>query len=255
MPDTLAHFVFARRVLEAAAPQLKSRVCVDSPAFRAGTFGPDPLFNDPSPRRRAEGFEMHRRPGREALERMRAPVERRMPWAADYAAGFFCHYALDRLCHPELKAMDARGEAKHIAVETALDRALFLQGAADAPRRIELSDSALRTAAEMYRSVSPGQLRADLNAYWRIRRFLFRGVGTALAPVAGRLKPAWNGLIPYAEPDEGIRRGMDMLQRRMEDSVELAAVQLAHLFAAYDAGAPLDPWLNADFAGGKQDDT
>ena len=252
MPDTLAHFVYARRVL-AATPRLRARISADSPAFRVGTFGPDPLFNDPSPRRRAEGFEMHRRPGREALERMRAPVEARMPWAADYAAGFFCHYALDRLCHPELKAMHARGEAKHIAVETALDRALYLAGAADAPRRIELSDSALRAAAAMYQRVSPRQFRSDLNSYWHIRRFLLRGGGTKLAPIAGRVKPAWDGLIPYSEPEEGIRRGMDMLAARMEDTVELAAEQLTRLFAAYDGGAPLDPWLNADFAGGKRD--
>ena len=255
MPDTLAHLLYARRVLEAAAPQLRARVCADSPAFRAGTFGPDPLFNDPNPRRRAEGFEMHRRAGREAMERMRAPVQGRMPWAADYAAGFFCHYALDRLCHPELKAMDARGEAKHAAVETALDRALYLQGAVDAPRRIELSDSALRAAAEMYARVSPRQFRTDVNAYWRIRRFLLRGGGTKLAPIAGRVKPAWDGIIPYSEPDPGIRRGMDMLLGRMEGTVELAAEQLTRLFAAYDAGAPLDPWLDANFAGGGQSAT
>ena len=251
MPDTLAHLLYARRVLAAAQPLLRARISPDSPAFRAGTFGPDPLFNDPSPERRAEGFEMHRRPGREAMERMRAPVRGRMPWAADYAAGFFCHYALDRLCHPELKAMDARGEAKHIAVETALDRALYLRGAVDAPRRIELSDSALRAAAEMYARVSPRQLRSDMSAYWRIRRFLLRGGGTKLAPLAGRVRPAWDGLIPYSEPDEGIRRGMDMLAARMEDGVAIAADQLTRLFDAYDAGAPLDPWLNADFAGAK----
>lgn len=251
MPDTLAHIVFARRVLAASQPRMRNRVCVDSPAFRVGTFGPDPLFNDPSPERRAEGFEMHRRAGREALERMRAPVAARMPWAAEYAAGFFCHYALDRLCHPELKAMAARGEAKHIAVETALDRALYLAGAADAPRRIELSDSALRAAAEMYARVSPRQFRADVNAYWRIRRLLLRGGGTKLAPIAGRIRPAWDGLIPYSEPDEGIRRGMDMLAARLEDGVAIAADQLTRLFDAYDAGAPLDPWLNADFAGAK----
>ena len=56
MPDTLAHLLYARRVLAAAQPLLRARISPDSPAFRAGTFGPDPLFNDPSPERRAEGF-------------------------------------------------------------------------------------------------------------------------------------------------------------------------------------------------------
>lgn len=253
MPDQIAHLLFARRVLAAAKPELRARVSADSPAFHVGTFGPDPLFNDPSARRRAEGFEMHRRPGREAMERMRGPVRGGMPWAADYAAGFFCHYALDRLCHPELKALAARGEAKHVAVETAYDRKLYLQGGVDLPRRIEMSASALRAAAAMYTRVTPGRFRSDLNAYWRIRRFLLRGGGTGLARIAGSVKPAWDGLIPYAEPSEGIARGMEILEARIEASVDVAARQLENCFDAFDAGAPLDPWLNADFAGGKQE--
>ena len=249
MPDQLAHMLFAQRVLEASKPELRARICAASPAFRAGTFGPDPLFNDPAPRRRAEGFEMHRRPGREAMERMRAPVRDGMPWAADYAAGFFCHYALDRICHPELKAMADRGEAKHLAVETAFDRRLYLRGSVDVPRRIELSGSALRAAAAMYERVSPRQFHADLAAYWRIRRFLLRSGGTGLATFAGHVKSAWDGFIPYADPAPGILRGMEMLQARMDDSVCIAAEQLARCFEAFDVGAPLDPWLNADFAG------
>lgn len=55
MPDQIAHYLFARRVLAAAPSGVRARVCADSNAFRAGTFGPDPLFNDPSPRRRGLG--------------------------------------------------------------------------------------------------------------------------------------------------------------------------------------------------------
>lgn len=249
MPDTLAHFVFARRVLEAAAPQLKSRVCVDSPAFRAGTFGPDPLFNDPSPRRRAEGFEMHRRSGREALERMRAPVERRMPWAADYAAGFFCHYALDRLCHPELKAMDARGEAKHLPLEAAYDRELYQRGAGELPKRIFPGDADCRAAVQMYKSLTPQQFRADVRVYWAMRRALVLQNGRFLAALPGKLSAAWDGIIPYAEPSEGIRRGIAMLDGKLRDCVDEAAEQLERYFSAIDADAPLDKWTAPDFAG------
>lgn len=253
MPDQLAHMLFAQRVLKASTSKLRARICASSPAFRAGTFGPDPLFNDPVPRRRAEGFEMHRMPGRISMERMRAPVRDGMPWAADYAAGFFCHYALDRICHPELKAMAARGEAKHLAVETALDRQIYLRGDVCVPRRIELSNSALRAAAAMYDRVSPRQFRADLTAYWRIRRFLLRSGGTGLAKLAGRAKSAWDGFIPYAEPAPGVLRGMEMLQACMDDSVDIVAEQLARCFESFDANASLDPWLNTDFAGKKHE--
>lgn len=249
MPDHIAHLLFARRVLRAASPALRDRISVGSAAFRAGTFGPDPLFNDPSPKRRAEGFELHRRPGAYALERMRAPVRRGMPWAADYAAGFFCHYALDRACHPDLKAMAARGEASHIAVETAYDRRLYLRGAAELPRRIEMSESALRAAACMYERLTPQQYRADLSAYWRMRRFLLARGGTHLAGWVGKIRPAWDGVIPHAAPAPGILRGMEILDAHLNEAVAPAAAQLEAYFSAIDADAPLDAWFNADFAG------
>ena len=250
MPDQLAHIRFARRVLQAADSAVRARVCADSMAFRCGTFGPDPLFNDPLPGGRAEGFGLHHKPGRVALERLRAPVAKRMPWAADYAAGFFCHYALDRLCHPELKAMVERGEARHLAVETAYDKLLLQRDRSDMPRLFRLSPSALRTAAAIYEGISPARFRADLAGFWALKRFLLFGGSAHLASLPKHVKPSWDGLIPYAEPSPGVVRGMEMLEARIDASVDIAAEQLNRYFAAIDAGLPLDSWTDADFGGG-----
>lgn len=249
MPEQLAHFLFARRVIAAADESVRARVNVHSPAFRAGSFGPDPLFNDPSPYRRAEGVEMHRRSGREALERMRAPVRDHMPWAADYAAGFFCHYALDRICHPEIRRMTAAGEVRHLALETAYDRLLRQRGLNDLPRRIPLPRPALQAAACMYERLNPAQLRADIEIFWLIRRFLVLGSGTPLAHVPGKFMKKLDGLIPYAENSPGIERGMGILDALIEGGVQIAADQIGRYFAAIDANQALDPWLDADFGG------
>ncbi len=249
MPDQLAHIRFARRVLAAADASVRARVSGDSPVFRCGTFGPDPLFNDPLPSGRAEGLGLHRLPGRVSLERMREPVKGGMPWAADYAAGFFCHYALDRMCHPELKAMAARGEAGHVAVETAYDRVLFARSRADMPSRITLSLSQLQAVAMMYEGITPSRFRADLRAYWLLRRILLNGKSSHIAGVPRHIRAKWDGLIPYREPSPGVRRGMEMLERRIDASVDEAAEQLSRYFAAIDTGAPLDPWTDLDFAG------
>ena len=254
MPDQLAHIRFARRVLDAADASLRARVCANSMAFRCGTFGPDPLFNDPLPSGRAEGLGLHRKPGWIALERMRAPVREHMPWAADYAAGFFCHYALDRLCHPLLKEMAARGEAPHTAVETAYDRLLFERSRDDMPARIHMSATALRAAAEMYEGISPARFRADLEGYWAIKHImLFKG-SSFLAPLPKLVMPSLDGLIPYAKPSPGIVRGMERLEACIDASVEIAAEQLSRYFAAIDENLPLDPWTNADFAGSYPDE-
>lgn len=248
MPDQLAHYFFARRVW-AAAGELQRRIDPASPAFRAGSFGPDPLFNDFSPERRGQGFGMHRRPGREALEKLREPLKRNLPGAADYAAGFFTHYALDRLCHPDLKAMDARGEARHVPTETAYDRALYLRSGRQLPRRIALDEGACRIAAGMYADVSARQFQRDLAAYWKLRRMLILGGGTKIAAIADSLHPAWKGIIPSGTPTEGTRKGIRMLDELLEKSVPEAAEQLGRFFHAVENDLPLDNWTDLNFAG------
>ena len=249
MPDQLAHYVFARRVWKACGRALRDRIDPDSIAFRLGTFGPDPLFTDLNARHRAEGFGLHRQPGFVALERMRDAVRRDMPGAADYAAGFFTHYALDRLCHPELKAMDARGEAKHLPLEAAYDWELYHRGALALPRRIFPSDADCRAATQVYHSLTPHQYRADVRIYWAMRRALVLQKGRFLARLPGKLSPAWDGIIPHAEPSEGIRRGIEILDGKLRDCVDEAAEQLERYFSAIDADAPLDKWTAPDFAG------
>lgn len=249
MPDQLAHILFARRVLAAADKQVRMLVCADSAAFRAGTFGPDPLFNDPSPRRRAEGFEMHRSPGYASLDRMRQPLQQRMPWAADYAAGFFCHYALDRLCHPGIKALAAEGEVRHVALESAYDRLLYQRGNCSLPRRIALSRSALNAAAQMYTRVGAARYGMDVEAFWQIRRFVIFGGGTPIAELAGRIMPRYDGLVPHAQPSPATLRGMEMLDTLMEEGIAPAAQQLNLYFEALLENRPLDLWTYADFSG------
>lgn len=251
MPDQLAHYIFARRVLAAARPQIQNRVDPDSTAFRLGTFGPDPLFTDLNSHHRSEGFWLHRQPGFVSLERMRDAVRRELPRAADYAAGFFTHYALDRICHPDLKAMDARGEAKHLPLEAAYDRALYQRGFQNLPRRIRTGEEDCCAAARMYRALTPRQYGADVRVYWAMRRALVLQSGRFLASLPGKLSPAWDGIIPYAEPPAGILRGFEVLDQWLSDGVPVAAEQLERYFDAIDSGAPLDPWTALNFAGGE----
>ena len=249
MPDQLAHYRFAQRVLAAADVSLRRRICGDAPAFRVGTFGPDPLFNDPSPYCRAEAFDIHRRPGCEVLERLRRPVQTRMPWAAEYAAGFFCHYALDRLCHPDILEMARSGVAQHVAIEGAYDRQLMMRENIRMPRRIPLSRNTLKVAASTYTRVGPGRLQVDIEVFWQIRRFVLFGGGTRLSAIPGKFNQSWDGLIPYKNPTPALKECFDRLDELMNMSVEIAARQLELYFIAIDRNLPLNDWLCADFSG------
>ena len=248
MPDQLAHYLFARRVCSACG-SLGNIIDPASTAFRIGSFGPDPLFNDFSAARRGQGFDMHRRPGREALEKLRMPLREGWPAAENYAAGFFLHYALDRLCHPSLKEMDALGVARHVPTEAAYDRALYLREGRRMPRHIQPGGDCCRVAAVLYDGITPEQFRRDVQAYWRLRRMLLLGGGTLLSKLPEKLNPAWQGIIPHGTPSEGTLKGIAMLDRLMDTSASIAAEQLQLFFRAVDGGLPLDAWTDADFSG------
>lgn len=249
MPDQLAHFIFARRVIAACGPALRHRIPVDVAAFRAGSFGPDPVFNDPAALRRAEAIALHRLPGRVSLDRLREDVRRDAPHAAAFAAGFFCHYAMDRLFHPHILALAAEGEARHIAIETAYDRELCLRHPQLMPRKFHLTEAERIAAARPYLRVSPGQLHRDIRAFWQLKRFMHFTGGTIVAPAAGALLPPLKGYIPYRVPGPAVRRGIDMLDALMEACIPEAAAQLEACFDAFACGAPLPAWTDADFSG------
>lgn len=249
MPDQLAHFIFARRVLDACGPALRSRVPVDGAAFRLGSFGPDPLFNDPSAALRAEGFSLHRMRGRVGLERLRPLMQDDAPHAAAFTAGFFCHYAMDRLFHPHILALAERSGARHIAIETAYDRQLCLRQPELMPRHFRPGPGELAAGARAYLHVTPGRLGRDIRAFWQLKRLVRFTGGTAVAPVVGALAPRLKGYIPYRQPDAAISEGIDMLDTLMERCVAPAAEQLEACFHAYDRGLPLPDWVDADFSG------
>ena len=249
MPNLIAHSIFARRVWDALEPSLQRRIDASSPAYFVGSFGPDPLFADPLPRCRNEGIRLHRQPGRVALERLRFALQVKLPCAAEYAAGFFAHYALDRLCHPELIAMQARGEANHLAIEAAFDRELILRKDNNLPDRLHLDWHLCRAAVETYHTLSVRRFRSDVRLYRAMHRLVMLPAGKNICAIPGRFNPAWDGVLPYPQPSEGIRRGMDFLDAQIHDGASIAAEQLGRYFYAIDHDLPLDPWVDADFAG------
>lgn len=249
MPNQLAHYIFARRVWQALDPALRHRIDADSPAFHVGSFGPDPLFADPLSRCRSEGIFLHRQPGRVALERLRFSLRVKLPCAAEYAAGFFAHYALDRCCHPELKAMHARGEANHLAIEAAFDRELAYRHPDFACRHLMLNWNLCRAAVETYHTLSVRRFRSDVRRYRALCRLLSLPAGNRLCAVPGKFNPDWDGILPYPRPDAGIRRGMDYLDSQLQDLIPETADQMTRFFEAVLHDLPLDSWVDADFAG------
>ena len=114
MPSLLTHDFFGRDVYAQAALELGFSTTDEMDAFLLGNQGPDPLFylvvNPLFDKDSRVGELMHIEKPTELLRAMRASLEAieepEHTYARAYAAGFLCHYLLDRTAHPLIFAQE-----------------------------------------------------------------------------------------------------------------------------------------------------
>ena len=263
MPNYYTHLHFGTAVLAALPAALAERLAGERQAFELGCLGPDVLFfHHPllPGRVNREGHSMHRASALPAAERLRRAVEEGLPMARGYAAGFFCHLALDSACHGCVDAMAARGEATHLAIEAELDRALMVEDGfpmvdhrAHMPR---VEEAAVWTAAaRAYAEASPRQVEAAFRTMERLAALLARTCGRRrgrLLDLAALLVPparGMRGIALRAEPDPLCAAHGLRLRAIMGEAVAPAAAEITGFFRSVAQNAPLSPWFDRDFKG------
>ena len=141
MPAIITHDQFALRALQLPAASFV-QTGQQRDAFQLGSQGPDPLFYlavHPTLHARCKlGGRMHAQEPAALIEAMAASVdaapEGQRDVALAYAAGFVCHYLLDRTAHPFIYAQQyafcdagvpgltrANGSEVHATIESELD--------------------------------------------------------------------------------------------------------------------------------------
>lgn len=263
MPNYYTHLKFGAAVLERLPAPLAAVLEEEWEAFQVGCLGPDILFFHPTPGPdpvRREGHAMHRASALPAARRLRMAVEEGLPMARGYAAGFFCHLALDSACHGQVDAWAAEGAVTHLAIEAELDRALMVEDGfpmvdhqAHMPRA---EDPAVWIAASRaYEGVSPRAAEEAFRGMERDTALLARTYGRR----RGRLLDLLARLIPPARGIRGIalRAAPDplcaaygvRLRQMMEETAAPAAAEIARFFEDAASGAPLSRWFDRDFKG------
>ena len=235
MPDFYAHEVFGAKVFAALPKPVQDRLEPEKDAWQCGLYGPDPLFfyHPLWPNRPChEGHILHRQPPAVVLARYHTQTAMATPYAAAYAAGYYCHYALDAACHP-LVNQSSRGNAlRHTIIEGAFDRALRQSGAGHERAPLELpTDSAVYAAAAMgYQYAQPDQYRAALKRFLQASRMLA-------------------GLRNNTPAREKYRATALELQKRMERAVQPCARMVAQLVESMEQGGSAHYLPRANFAG------
>ena len=127
MPDVAVHASFGREVLSSLPEEVRETIVSEPYTF--ALFGPDVWFmHKPWRRREGRGRRMHTTKTGLFLSSLlrRAAVSASRKELFSYLAGFFCHYALDSICHPYIIWITAEERVfprSHMSLEHALDMA------------------------------------------------------------------------------------------------------------------------------------
>lgn len=263
VPNYYTHLKFGAVVLGALPTALAGLLSEEREAFELGCLGPDPLFfyrplGTGAVRR--EGHAMHKVSALPAVKRLRRAVEENVPMVRGYAAGFFCHLALDSACHSYVDARAAEGDITHLAIEAEFDRTLMVEDGWPLNDRHahmpEICNPAVWTAAaRAYEHVTPRQMEGAFRAMARDTAMLAR----ACARPRGRLIDLVSWLIPPARgirgialravPDPACAACGQILRMLMNAAVRPTAREIAGFFEDIAQERVLSEWFDRDFKG------
>ncbi len=256
MPNYYAHSIFGRKICDSVSPDLRAVIKGQWQGYACGQYGPDPLFfyqlwhRNPVER---QGHTLHETSPRKVLERLRRPIENETPYTLGYALGFLCHFLLDSSCHPYVRAVSARGEISHLAMEGEFDRYLMRQ-AGIKPHKItpmeRPSDPAVfKAAACAYEGVTPKQFQHSMRGFYFASRMLTRFQGTVFCPavdLATRGNQSASRMLLRKRPAKPSLVTSVQLEKRLNGAVNPGGGLVEQLYQAYLRGTPINflPALN-----------
>lgn len=179
MPATYTHYRFGKQLL----PQLPAdvRQCIQRfrRMFDTGLQGPD-LFFYYNPFAKTAvgdlGHLFHMQSGQEFFTRACAQADSEA--ATAYLYGLLAHYCLDSVCHPFVDQMVNIGEAKHIALESELERFYMAKDGIREPhthdrsKYVHLTRGECMTAASFFSPATGSYISQCVKIYGMCLRFL-----------------------------------------------------------------------------------
>lgn len=132
MPTTYAHYTFGMHVYDHMDAELKQVIQTHLSLYLVGLHGPDILFyyRPLQENQLAKlGHQVHRQTAVaffdvacKELKKMSDPAG-----GIAYLMGFFCHYMLDRECHPLVRKATGSDKVEHNRLEKEFDRELMIR--------------------------------------------------------------------------------------------------------------------------------
>lgn len=149
MPASYTHYRFGKQLLKDLPGDVRQCIQRFRRMYDTGLQGPDPFFYFNIFGKSAIGdlgdF-YHRKSGQEFFTHACAQADSEA--ARAYLYGLLAHYCLDSQSHPFVDRMVAIGEAKHVALESELDRVMMAKDGIEVPHTYDRSKHIRLTRGE-----------------------------------------------------------------------------------------------------------
>lgn len=170
--------------------------------------------------------------------------------ARAYLYGLLGHYCLDSACHPYVNQLVNIGEARHIALESQLERRLLAADAEPSPatfdmsKRLRLTRGECMTVAQFYPPATGANISRSMKLMSLCTHFLASPKRAQREKLLGRVKPELcDILIPETENEE-LSLYVDALVQLYGEALERYPRMLQQLQSHMETGEP----LGEDFA-------
>ena len=255
MPNYYAHLRFGTQVLAGLPEYIRTCIAREYDAFLLGHYGPDPLYFSRSKKARALGRIIHHRPVKEIMGRMRTAVEKQAPFAAGYAAGFLCHFALDSSCHTYIKQCTHSDRLGHAKIETEFDRFLMAMDGVDifTPMPNPAMPVSFYGILEqyIYPEIKGADFKNGMNFYQTLNNWHAKTAQSK--PAEKMFDLIWNksrqknnlGDMIFIRESIGLRSQCEDLLKIMKSEVLRTTKEVEY----FCSGTPFGEWYDRDFFG------
>ena len=238
MPASYAHYRFGKLLLPTLPADVRQTIQRFRRMYDMGLQGPDFFFYYNVLMKTATGDlgkTFHRQTGQEFFTV--AGKAATSDAAKAYLYGLLGHYCLDSTCHPFVNQVDKIGEARHVPLESELERFLLALDkepspeAYDVSKHIRITRGECMTVAEFFPGVSGGQVFWSIRSMAIAKKFL-ANPKRQNSPLRDKIPGLYDQMIPAEEnPDwvPYIRELNDLYEQALERYPQLLSQLTAHL--------------------------
>lgn len=246
MPAYYAHYRFGKQALPLVSPQVRQCIQRFRRMYDLGLNGPDfffyyyPFLKTET---RQLGKVFHRQSGREFFtEACKAATSEA---ARAYLYGLLGHYCLDATCHPYVNQLVQIAEAKHVPLESELDRYLLEQDGETSPhtfspgKRLKPTRGECMTIAEFYPGTTGARVSQSFGSMSFITNLLANPSRAGVVRLFSRFYPSLPEHGIPEEPSEALLPYVSELELFYREALQRYPVLLEQILAQLQDGTPL----------------